>query len=420
MSGAPPFHAMPADLWESMVDGFETAWSGPWTDAMCISDMRYWASRAKNGHDERCPTRRVMQQRWQRSRYHTERIRRDVALWADPHCAVTEDFFSPAPKSDVATFKMPAPAAPPVVEPEVVIEPAPPEPVVTASSPPAPEPIGTPVGAAGINQPADSPAATPQQAPACGRPAADVAAGERLLPAATEQGMDLVTLLEDPVVTARLVTAGVTHPSQLVALTAKELLKRPGVGPSSVTKIEMALERQGMALRAEPPKRKSRKELAIQDARHKVVGDLWGKVHRDLLGESPTWDKRDGFRFEAMRLVEIADVARLSKRPEDQAGGLQRIEVAVRAYLGDLQAPQNWPHKPSVQGFIGQWRDGSKLVERFTGAARQPHKSTGGGSATQVNWMKQTGKQTTEEARTRYTDDSRDGRFRSAGYGRER
>jgi len=122
MSGAPPFHAMPADLWASMVDGFETAWSGPWTDAMCISDMRYWASRAKNGHDERCPTRRVMQQRWQRSRYHTERIRRDVALWADPHCAVTEDFFSPAPKSDVATFKTPAPAAPPVVKPEVVIE----------------------------------------------------------------------------------------------------------------------------------------------------------------------------------------------------------------------------------------------------------------------------------------------------------
>lgn len=129
-----------------------------------------------------------------------------------------------------------------------------------------------------------------------------------------------------------------------------------GMGKRTRERLRDALRRAGHDLTEDAPK-----ETATQDPRWRLVTDLFKEVFlANGLGERVVWEPH---RQMTALAVQIADVAGVSK--VEPADGLRRCRMAFEAYLGDLQAPENWPHEPTLTGFANPKR----ITGRFTGRA---------------------------------------------------
>ena len=141
----------------------------------------------------------------------------------------------------------------------------------------------------------------------------------------------------------------------LLSLSTEQLGALPKVGRKSVSVIKAQLKEHGLRL-ADPL-------TPGEDPRTKQVTDLWADVHRETFpGQPIAWDSP--YHRDRERAQRIADVAQGHGRDRvDFGDALGRVRVAFVAYLGQLQASQNWPHEPTLGGFA------AKLTARFTGSA---------------------------------------------------
>ena len=162
---------------------------------------------------------------------------------------------------------------------------------------------------------------------------------------------------------ADLVRRGWTTPEVLASLPPTRALAGQGhlslavgMGARSMKRLRAALAAAGHQLAENPPK-----DTAAQDPRWRLITDLFKEVFlANGLGERVIWEPH---RQMTTLAVQIADVAGVSKRDPDE--GLRRCRMAFEVYLSDLQAPENWPHEPTLTGFAKPQR----ITARFTGRA---------------------------------------------------
>ena len=142
-------------------------------------------------------------------------------------------------------------------------------------------------------------------------------------------------------------------------MTRRELLAFDGIGKGTADAVERVVQ-----LKPAPKKPPSKRAQAMGDPRAKLVANLWTTV----LGEVHPKETPQGWLWAdvAQDLVAIATVARLTtKGPQGEA--LARMRFAFTAYLQDIN--NQWPHRPTLEGFVGRYKGQTKLAGRFTGAA---------------------------------------------------
>lgn len=153
-----------------------------------------------------------------------------------------------------------------------------------------------------------------------------------------------------------LKSEGLDSMTKVSKLNRKQLLDIPGLGPSSVTKIERALEAKGLSLQPVPEKPKRDMTNA------KAITDLW----TEEFGEAYPW--RDYFRVESV----VADRIHATAR-----GNLDEVRRAFRRYIADARRGEAWPPGPPALDKFER-KSTEWLLKARQAAPRKPVADVGG------------------------------------------
>lgn len=145
---------------------------------------------------------------------------------------------------------------------------------------------------------------------------------------------------------------GLSSLDKVARLNSKQLLELPGIGPSSLAKIERALEANGLSLAPVP--KKPKRDIS----KAKAVTDIWTE---EFPGDYP-WV--DYYR----KQVPIAEAIYSAAR-----GDLSNVRSAFRLYIEEAQAGRAFPKgPPTLEGFKVK---ASEWLQAFTLARPKPNPS---------------------------------------------